>query len=93
MVGEGVLLTCLAHPDVERVLVVARKSARHHHDKLTELILPDFKKPQSHESESRGDTKRSAAHDALEPFRTSSDGRERALDLANPKRRGAPLCS
>lgn len=44
MVGEGVLLECLEHPDVEQVLSVARKSSERSHPKLKELILPDFLK-------------------------------------------------
>jgi uncharacterized protein YbjT (DUF2867 family) len=43
MVGEGVLLECLADPAIERVLVVARRSCGHAHTKLTELLVPDFR--------------------------------------------------
>jgi uncharacterized protein YbjT (DUF2867 family) len=43
MVGEGVLLECLADPTVERVLVVARRSCGHTHPKLSELLVPDFR--------------------------------------------------
>jgi uncharacterized protein YbjT (DUF2867 family) len=42
MVGEGVLLECLANPAVERVLMVNRKPSQVRHAKLTELIVPDF---------------------------------------------------
>ena len=42
MVGEGVLLECLNHPDVEQVLVVNRKPGGVSHLKLREIILPDF---------------------------------------------------
>lgn len=42
MVGEGVLIECLNHPDVERVLMVNRKHYDAAHPKLTELIVPDF---------------------------------------------------
>jgi uncharacterized protein YbjT (DUF2867 family) len=42
MVGEGVLLTCLAHPAVERVLMVNRRPSPIEHLKLQELIVPDF---------------------------------------------------
>ncbi|MGZ3755435.1 MAG: NAD-dependent epimerase/dehydratase family protein [Mucilaginibacter sp.] len=42
MVGEGVLMECLANPDVERVLMVNRKHYEAHHPKLKELIVPDF---------------------------------------------------
>jgi uncharacterized protein YbjT (DUF2867 family) len=44
MVGEGVLLEALATADVERVLVVARRSTGRAHPKLTELIVADFMK-------------------------------------------------
>jgi len=43
MVGEGVLLECLANPAVERVLAVARRSCGHTHPKLTECLIPDFR--------------------------------------------------
>lgn len=42
MVGEGVLLHCLADPAVEKVLSVSRKPSGHAHPKLTELLVPDF---------------------------------------------------
>jgi uncharacterized protein YbjT (DUF2867 family) len=42
MVGEGVLLECLAHPDVEQVLVVNRKPGGVSHPKLREIIHRDF---------------------------------------------------
>ena len=42
MVGEGVLLECLVHPAVERVLVVGRKPCGRTHPKLSELIVADF---------------------------------------------------
>jgi uncharacterized protein YbjT (DUF2867 family) len=42
MVGEGVLHECLLHPDVERVLVVNRKTCDVVHPKLTEILNPDF---------------------------------------------------
>jgi uncharacterized protein YbjT (DUF2867 family) len=44
MVGEGVLLECLAHPAVERVLSVARRPAGHSHPKLHECVMADFRK-------------------------------------------------
>jgi hypothetical protein len=40
MVGEGVLLECLNHPDVERV--VSRKPSGILHPKLSEVIHADF---------------------------------------------------
>ncbi len=44
MVGEGVLLACLEHPDVTQVLMVNRKPYPMKHPKLTECIIPDFLK-------------------------------------------------
>jgi uncharacterized protein YbjT (DUF2867 family) len=42
MVGEGVMLTCLSHPDIEQVVVVGRRSCGHTHPKLKEIIHKDF---------------------------------------------------
>jgi uncharacterized protein YbjT (DUF2867 family) len=42
MVGEGVLLECLKHPDVEQVLVVNRKPGGLSHPKLREVIHQNF---------------------------------------------------
>ena len=42
MVGEGVLLECLAHPDIIQVLMVNRKNNSMQHPKLKECIVPDF---------------------------------------------------
>jgi hypothetical protein len=42
MVGEGVLLECLQHPDVEQVLVINRKPGGISHPKLREIIHADF---------------------------------------------------
>jgi uncharacterized protein YbjT (DUF2867 family) len=42
MVGEGVLLECLKHPDVEEVLVINRKPGGVSHPKLREIIRRDF---------------------------------------------------
>lgn len=42
MVGEGVLIECLNHPDVERVLVINRKPGGVSHPKLREIIHGDF---------------------------------------------------
>ncbi len=42
MVGEGVLLECLTHPDVETVLVIGRKPCGMVHPKLKEIIHQDF---------------------------------------------------
>ena len=42
MVGEGVLKETLLHPDVEKVLVINRKSCGITHPKLTEILHPNF---------------------------------------------------
>ena len=42
MVGEGVLLECLAHPQVEAVLSVGRRPYGQVHPKLKECVVPDF---------------------------------------------------
>jgi uncharacterized protein YbjT (DUF2867 family) len=42
MVGEGVLHECLLSPDVEKVLVVGRRSCGVQHAKLTEIVHKDF---------------------------------------------------
>lgn len=42
MVGEGVLLECLAHPQVTEVLSVSRKPTGVTHPKLKEYIVADF---------------------------------------------------
>jgi nucleoside-diphosphate-sugar epimerase len=43
MVGEGVLLECLAHSNVEKVLVIGRRSCSITHIKLEEVLHNDFK--------------------------------------------------
>jgi uncharacterized protein YbjT (DUF2867 family) len=42
MVGEGVLLECLKHPEIDEVLVINRKPAGVSHPKLREVIHGDF---------------------------------------------------
>ncbi|WP_379091418.1 epimerase [Pedobacter sp. UC225_65] len=42
MVGEGVLLTCLANPEVEEILVINRRPLGITHPKLKEIIHADF---------------------------------------------------
>jgi uncharacterized protein YbjT (DUF2867 family) len=42
MVGEGVLMECLNHPDVAQALVINRKPAGVSHPKLREIIHGDF---------------------------------------------------
>lgn len=54
MVGEGVLLACLADPQVTAVLLVARRTSGHVHPKLSELLLADFRKADEHTAELTG---------------------------------------
>jgi len=42
MVGEGVQHVCLQNDLVEQVLVVGRKACGIKHDKLSEILIPDF---------------------------------------------------
>jgi len=42
MVGEGVLMEALIHPDVEKVLVINRRPCGITHPKLTEILHPNF---------------------------------------------------
>jgi hypothetical protein len=42
MVGEGILLECLNHPDVEQVLVINRRPGGVSHPKLREILPKDF---------------------------------------------------
>lgn len=42
LVGEGVLLACLAHPEVEEVLMLNRRHFEVKHPKVKELIVADF---------------------------------------------------
>jgi uncharacterized protein YbjT (DUF2867 family) len=42
MVGEGVLLECINHPDVESVLVINRRPCNISHPKVQEIIHTDF---------------------------------------------------
>lgn len=42
MVGEGVLLTCLENPAVNKILVVGRRSCGYTHPKLSELVVKDL---------------------------------------------------
>ena len=43
MVGEGVLLECLDNSEVERVLSLSRRPSGRQHEKLKELLVPDFR--------------------------------------------------
>lgn len=42
MVGEGVLIECLEHPEVEKVLVAGRRPCGRSHPKLSEVLTNDF---------------------------------------------------
>lgn len=42
MIGEGILLECLAHPQVTHVLSVSRRPTGISHSKLSEYIVADF---------------------------------------------------
>lgn len=42
MVGEGVLYECLHHPEIEKILVITRKTCGYVHPKLTEIIHEDL---------------------------------------------------
>lgn len=42
MVGKGVLLECLDHAEIEKVLVINRSTLGMTHEKLEEILLPDF---------------------------------------------------
>jgi len=44
MVGKGVLLECLDHPEIEKILVINRSSIGMKHPKLKELLIKDFTK-------------------------------------------------
>jgi len=54
MVGEGVLLECLDDQGIESVLAVNRRKCGVTHPKLKEIILPDFFRLDSFESEVKG---------------------------------------
>jgi len=54
MVGEGVLLECIRHQQVERILVVGRRPCGVVHQKVKEVLVPDFFDLSSIEPELRG---------------------------------------
>ena len=54
MVGEGVLIECLKHPDVESVLVINRRPCGITHPRLKEIIHIDFFNLRAVESELSG---------------------------------------
>jgi uncharacterized protein YbjT (DUF2867 family) len=54
MVGEGVLIECLQNVAVTEVLIVNRKPSPIVHQKLKELLLPDFLKLDGYEEQPSG---------------------------------------
>ena len=54
MVGEGVLLTCLSHPEVSEVLSVSRRTSEIKHPKLRECLVADFSQLSSIEAQLKG---------------------------------------
>lgn len=54
MVGEGVLLECLRNEKVSHVLMVNRKPYAFSHQKLKELIVPDFLKAEDFAEQLKG---------------------------------------
>jgi uncharacterized protein YbjT (DUF2867 family) len=54
MIGEGVLLTALNHPDITKVLMVNRRTSPLRHPKLSELIVKDFTDLDAHSSQLTG---------------------------------------
>ena len=54
MVGEGVLLECLANPEVSEILSVSRKPCGITHPKLKEYTVPDFLKLQENDEKLQG---------------------------------------
>lgn len=54
MAGEGVLLTCLQHPEIGQVLSISRKPTGIVHPKLRECLVADFTKLESIEQRLTG---------------------------------------
>ena len=54
MVGEGVLLECLQHAEVEQVLSISRRSCGRTDPKLKELLVADFRNLSSIEEQLKG---------------------------------------
>ena len=54
MVGEGVLLECLDHPQVDKILSISRRPCGRSHPKLEEYIIPDFMDKQLDDETIRG---------------------------------------
>jgi len=54
MIGKGVLLECLDHPDVEKVLTIGRSPLDLKHAKLRQIAHPDFSDYTSIQDELKG---------------------------------------
>lgn len=54
MVGEGVLIECLQHPEVDEVLSVSRRKTGRSHPKLKEYIVPNFLDLQENDEKLKG---------------------------------------
>src|SRR5438128_1736628 len=54
MVGEGVLLECLQHPEVEAVLSITRRHPQKQHPKLKSIVLSNFSELPTVREELRG---------------------------------------
>lgn len=54
MVGEGVLLECLNHPKIDKILSVSRKPSGRSDPKLSEYIIPDFMDLQNDDETGKG---------------------------------------
>lgn len=54
MVGEGVLMECLVHPQITEVLSVSRKPTGRTQPKLKEYIVPDFRALQAADAALQG---------------------------------------
>ena len=54
MVVRGVLLECLDHEKIEKILIINRRSLKMEHPKLSEILLEDFHKIEVIESKLKG---------------------------------------
>ncbi|PST83182.1 epimerase [Pedobacter yulinensis] len=54
MIGEGVLLAALDHPDITEILMVNRRASPLRHPKLAELIVKDFTELASYRTQLTG---------------------------------------
>ena len=91
IVGEGVLLECLESPLVQRVLSVSRRSCGRTHEKLTELLVADFRELGSVEAELTGGYFLvRALYPVLNLFFPGMALRDVARAMINAARLGAP---